>query len=95
MRREIITHVSYCFDVPKVVISIKLCLSNFDVFFTIRHHREYYISHAHPGYTGSCLVFTPVSNPLTLCCDHFDRGSDHSKHEHYLIVAKSTSSNQL
>ena len=25
---------------------------------------------------GSCLVFTPVSNPLTLHCDHFDHGSD-------------------
>ena len=33
---------------------------------------------SHPGYTGSRLVFTPVSNPLTLYCDHFDHGADHS-----------------
>ncbi len=29
----------------------------------------------HIFYTGSCLVFTPVSNPLSLYCNHFDQGS--------------------
>ncbi len=28
--------------------------------------------------TESRFVFTPVSNPLTLYCDHFDHGADHS-----------------
>ena len=28
--------------------------------------------------TRSCLGFTPVRNPLTLYCDHLDRGADHS-----------------
>ena len=32
----------------------------------------------HIPVTGSRLVFTPISNRFTLCCDHFDRGADHS-----------------
>ena len=28
--------------------------------------------------TGARLVSAPARNPLTLYCDHFDRGADHS-----------------
>ena len=31
--------------------------------------------------TGSQFVFTPVSNPLTLHCDHFDCSSEQNYHE--------------
>ena len=45
--------------------------------YKFRRRREYVIS----WLLDHDLVFTLVSHPLTLYCDYFDRGADHSERD--------------
>ncbi len=60
-----------CFSTKKV----EICTYYDDLsdpMHTIRRHKS------DPGYLITLGFHTAVTNPLTLYCDHFDQGADHS-----------------